>query len=108
MSLCTRSAPACERCPLAADCRALALGQQQSFPGKKPRKVLPVRTTTLVMARTGNSEIWLERRPASGIWGGLWCFPEIADPAGAGDWCIDRRGLEPVSVEAWPQFRHTA
>ena len=106
-TLCTRSAPACERCPLAADCEALALGRQSDFPGKKPRKVLPVKTTTFIMASASNGDIWLERRPGSGIWGGLWCFPELADDSLAAAWCIDRWGVPPASIEAWPEFRHT-
>ena len=106
-TLCTRTAPACERCPLQADCRALAAGQQRAFPGSKPRKALPVRTTTFVMAQAANGDIWLERRPDSGIWGGLWCFPELPDPTCAAAWCMDRWGVEPATVEAWPAFRHT-
>ena len=94
-TLCTRSAPACERCPLAGDCEALALGQQPAFPGKKPRKALPVKSTAFIMASASNGDIWLERRPGSGIWGGLWCFPEMADPAQAADWCLDRWGVSP-------------
>jgi A/G-specific adenine glycosylase len=29
--------------------------------------------------------VYLERRPAPGVWGGLWCFPELAGkrPRGA-------------------------
>ncbi len=106
-TLCTRAAPACEGCPLAADCAALATGQQLSFPGKKPRKVLPVKSTAFVMASASNGDIWLERRPGSGIWGGLWCFPELADPAKANDWCLDQWGMKPESIELWPEFRHT-
>jgi len=106
-TLCTRSAPACERCPLAGDCKALALGQQLSFPGRKPRKTLPVKSTAFIMATAGNGDIWLERRPGSGIWGGLWCFPELSDPAQAADWCMDRWGVVPDSTELWLPFRHT-
>jgi len=61
---CTRSAPACDRCPLSGDCAALALGKQSAYPGKKPRKALPVKTTTFLMIRAGSGEIWLEQRPA--------------------------------------------
>ena len=106
-TLCTRSAPACQRCPLASDCAALAAGQQSSFPGKKPRKVLPVKSTAFVMVSASNGDVWLEKRPGSGIWGGLWCFPELPDPAAAPDWCLDRWGVDPESIEIWPEFRHT-
>jgi len=106
-TLCTRAAPACERCPLQADCQALALGAQKSFPGKKPRKALPVKSTVFIIASAASGEIWLERRPGSGIWGGLWCFPELDDAASAGDWCLDRWGLAPASVAPLPTCRHT-
>tara|TARA_R110001592_G_scaffold363393_1_gene687190 strand:- start:30531 stop:31592 length:1062 start_codon:yes stop_codon:yes gene_type:complete len=106
-TLCTRAAPACERCPLQADCQALALGAQKLFPGKKPRKALPIKNTVFIIASAASGEIWLERRPGSGIWGGLWCFPELDDPALASDWCLDRWGLEPERITPLPEFRHT-
>jgi A/G-specific adenine glycosylase len=106
-TVCTRSSPACERCPLAADCSARARGEQARFPGRKPQRVLPVRSTTFLMVRAGDDAVWLEKRPASGVWGGLWCFPEIAAPAESAGWCLDRWGLEPASVQAWEPFRHT-
>jgi A/G-specific adenine glycosylase len=106
-TLCTRGTPACGRCPLAADCEALSLGQQRAFPGSKPRKSLPVKTTAFIMASASNGDIWLEKRPGSGIWGGLWCFPELADATKAADWCLDRWGVMPDSIEVWPEFRHT-
>ena len=28
-----------------------------------------------------NGEVLLEKRPPTGVWGGLWCFPEIAEDA---------------------------
>jgi A/G-specific adenine glycosylase len=106
-TLCTRAAPDCGRCPLKQDCAARSQGRQQAFPGRKPRRPLPVKSTTFLMARTGDGDIWLERRPARGVWGGLWCFPEINGVEQCADWCVDRWGLAPQSVEPWPQFRHT-
>ena len=104
---CTRSAPACDKCPLSGDCEALAMGKQSAYPGKKPRKALPVKTTTFLMIGAASGEIWLEQRPARGIWGGLWCFPQIADVADTGHWCLDRWGLEPEAIDVWEGFRHT-
>jgi len=104
---CTRSAPACDSCPLRGDCEALATGKQSTYPGKKPRKVLPVKATTFLMVRADSGEIWLEQRPARGIWGGLWCFPEIADITQTNNWCLDRWGLEPETIDIWEGFRHT-
>jgi A/G-specific adenine glycosylase len=104
---CTRSAPACTSCPLNGDCEALALGKQSAYPGKKPRKTLPIKSTIFLMVRDEGGDIWLERRPARGIWGGLWCFPQVADITQANNWCLDRWGLEPVAIDVWEGFRHT-
>jgi A/G-specific adenine glycosylase len=106
-TLCTRSAPACELCPLARDCEAKAHNDQTSYPGKKPRKTLPVKSTHFVIARSPGGEIWLEKRPSQGIWGGLWCFPEVESEQEAARMCLDRLSIEPGKIDLWPQFRHT-
>ena len=105
--LCTRSAPACTICPLASDCEALAHGDPLEYPGKKPRKSMPVKTTCFLIARSGEEEILLEKRPAQGIWGGLWCFPEIDSPEAAGQLCLDQFGAEATKEDILPTFRHT-
>lgn len=104
---CTRSSPACERCPLATDCEALAHGDQRDYPGKKPRKTLPVKSTYFLIMRSPDDDIWLEKRPPSGIWGGLWCFPEIDEPATGRTQCLDLWGMEPAMLEVQSSFRHT-
>ncbi|MEH6635475.1 MAG: A/G-specific adenine glycosylase [Halioglobus sp.] len=106
-TLCTRSAPDCQNCPLSGDCVALAQGEQLAYPGKKPRKVLPVKTTAFLMIKDSNGDIGLQRRPGSGIWGGLWCFPEVPDITYTANWCLDRWGVEPATIESWDLFRHT-
>ncbi|MDZ7783194.1 MAG: A/G-specific adenine glycosylase [Halioglobus sp.] len=106
-TVCTRAAPACGVCPLGADCEARAAGDTLAYPGKKPRRELPVKATHFLVARTGRGDIWLEKRPAPGIWGGLWCFPEVADPAAGTERCLDLWGVEPAAVDVWPAFRHT-
>ena len=73
--ICTRSKPKCELCPVATICQAKASGRQADFPGKKPKKTLPEKNTWFAIFQRGD-EVWLEQRPQSGIWGGLWCFPQ--------------------------------
>jgi A/G-specific adenine glycosylase len=77
-TLCTRSKPACPRCPLAADCRAHREGTPNAYPGSRPRRSLPERRTCFLVITDETGRVLLERRPPQGIWGGLWCFPEIA------------------------------
>ena len=78
-TVCTRSNPACDRCPVATGCVALRDGRIDELPAARKRKPLPLkRSTWLVLLHKGL--VLLERRPSTGIWGGLWAFPE--SPAG--------------------------
>ena len=83
-TLCVRRNPDCQGCPLAAQCVARAAGRQHALPA--PRKALVRRQREIVMLLACRADgcIWLGRRPARGIWGGLWSPPEFATPAGAG------------------------
>ena len=77
-TLCTRSRPRCVECPLLDDCVAAREARQSDLPQARPRKVIPERHAALLILRQAD-QILLERRPSSGIWGGLWSLPE-ADP----------------------------
>lgn len=79
-TLCVRGKPECARCPFAGDCVAHATGRQRELPGARPKKAVPTRRTWMLVLRDGAS-VLLERRPPSGIWGGLWSLPEAADEA---------------------------
>lgn len=78
-TLCMRSKPACERCPLRSDCQALAIGQQNSLPKPRPKKELPVKQTLMLMIHNTDGEVLLYQRPPTGLWGGLWSLPEVQD-----------------------------
>lgn len=79
--VCTRSKPKCTLCPVASLCIAKQDGTQSQYPGKKPQKSKPVKATTFIMLYSNNC-VWLEQRPSSGIWGGLYCFPETTGDSG--------------------------
>jgi A/G-specific adenine glycosylase len=79
-TVCVRRNPACERCPLASLCEARRLGRQHDFPA--PRRAAGRRrrrTIVMLLLVRADGCVWLERRPPSGIWGGLWSPPEFAD-----------------------------
>jgi len=78
-TLCTRTRPQCSNCPIKLTCLANKSGTPENYPGKKPRKALPVKTTVMLVLRNDEQAVLLERRPASGIWGGLWSLPEVSD-----------------------------
>ena len=104
-TLCSRSQPACTACPVNADCRARQQGAQTDYPGRKPKRARPLKSTTMVLA-VNEDAVYLERRPASGIWGGLWSLPEIGD-TGVPEWCERVLQLSSRDVEPWSTLRHS-
>jgi A/G-specific adenine glycosylase len=76
-TLCTRSKPKCGQCPVAEDCLARAAGSTAEYPGKKPKAALPIREKRWLVLINSDGEVLLENRPPSGLWGGLWTFPEM-------------------------------
>lgn len=74
-TLCKRSKPACELCPVQTHCLAYAQGRQKDLPVSKPKKQIPTKYTTMVIPSYASS-LLMRQRPASGIWGGLWGFYE--------------------------------
>jgi A/G-specific adenine glycosylase len=81
-TVCTRTKPQCESCPLQSNCLAYKQGQPTLYPTSKPKKIIPSRQTHWLIAQNDSAEILLQRRPSQGIWGGLWSFPEVEDEAG--------------------------
>jgi A/G-specific adenine glycosylase len=106
-TLCVRATPRCELCPLEHACQARAKHSQAEYPGRKPRKTLPVKSTTMLMVINPDDEIYLAKRPPTGIWGGLWSFPELDDPAQADQFCQDTFATSTDDVELWDLHRHT-
>ncbi|MCP1727928.1 A/G-specific adenine glycosylase [Natronospira proteinivora] len=104
-TLCTRSRPACGQCPLETDCQARASGTPERWPGKKPKKAKPRRRSRMLMT-VAEGQVLLERRPPSGIWGGLWAFPEMNEEVEAGEWCQAQLQRTPQATEAWAPLRH--
>ena len=87
---CIRRNPHCQDCPVADGCQAYASGRQHDYPGKKPKKVLPEKRVRMLLVRDSAGAVLLERRPPSGVWGGLWCLPETEVGDDPLNWCADR------------------
>ncbi|WP_122950879.1 A/G-specific adenine glycosylase [Bathymodiolus thermophilus thioautotrophic gill symbiont] len=75
-TLCTRSKPNCTRCPIQSQCLAQQTNTQDQYPSPKPKKNKPTRTTAMLIYQNTAGEIYLEKRPKKGIWGGLWSLVE--------------------------------
>ncbi|MEK6591903.1 MAG: A/G-specific adenine glycosylase [Pseudomonadota bacterium] len=104
-SVCARRRPHCGACPLNEDCVAHRRGLTDRLPATKLKKVLPHKTTVmLVLQRAG--EVLLEKRPATGIWGGLWSFPEMAPGENAEVICVQRFGARVIALQVMPVLEH--
>jgi A/G-specific adenine glycosylase len=104
--VCSRSKPACRDCPVAADCRARLDGRIAQLPGQRPGKALPTRECYFLLLRDPAGRLYLEQKPAPGLWGGLWSFPEFS----AWDDLLYYSGqwrVEPGLLETLPSARHT-
>jgi A/G-specific adenine glycosylase len=98
-TVCTRAGPACTICPMSRDCVAALGGRQAELPGKKQKRRRGSREATLLIAETGSKgsvAVLVERRPAAGLWGGLWSPPQFESEFAALDW-VRREVGEPES-----------
>jgi A/G-specific adenine glycosylase len=104
-TICTRSKPKCVLCPVQEDCVALQTDRVAELPSPRPRKAVPERHAVFLLLMHGN-DILLEKRPGSGVWGGLWCPPQFEDEAAAREWFV-RNGMEASKGERLEEFTHT-
>jgi A/G-specific adenine glycosylase len=104
-TVCTRSKPACNDCPVQSSCLAYAGSLQTEFPNKKPKKTIPTKNTIMVIPRI-NQQVLMEKRPPTGIWGGLWCFYEVSHQDEL-DTLFTQLGLKPQDPIWLEEFRHT-
>jgi len=106
-TICTPRNPACGICPWRAPCRARAAGRAADLPRKAPKKIKPVRLGIAYVARRDDGAFLLERRPDSGLLGGMLGWPGTAwtetpprpAPPAPGEW---RR----LGAEARHTFTH--
>ncbi len=105
--ICTRSKPQCVRCPLQENCAAYQQQGVASLPTPRSRKTLPEKSSAMLLLISGN-QILLEKRAGSGIWGGLWCFPEVEQSRNADAYCTRYLGLKgKQSYVTLPMFTHS-
>jgi A/G-specific adenine glycosylase len=109
-TVCVRSAPRCKVCPLAGACVARREGLTTDLPTPRKKKVIPTRSTCMLVLRDVQGCVLLERRGPTGVWSGLWSLPEADDESEArrraerhAD-CIVSRALDPFT-HAFSHYR---
>jgi A/G-specific adenine glycosylase len=104
--VCTRSQPACSACPVNTDCMASTQHLTAELPTPRPRKTLPERQVQMLLL-LDRGELMLEKRPARGVWGGMWSLPELAPEADPSSHCRDRFGYVALTQQVLPQLTHS-
>jgi A/G-specific adenine glycosylase len=104
-TLCTHRRPRCADCPLADDCVARREDRVAELPGRRQATRRPRRQIVWLVFRRADA-VLLERRPPTGIWGGLWGFPEFATRADAEAAAVARAGRRAPRLTALGAVRH--
>lgn len=92
-TVCTRSKPACEQCPFKRYCQAHRDGNETTYPVSAKKKSNPTKSIHMLLLENTAGAILLEKRPQTGIWGGLWSVPECAVDANIEQLCTEQFGL---------------
>jgi A/G-specific adenine glycosylase len=106
-TVCVRARPACEACPLERGCVAYAEGRQHELPTPRPKRVRPHREAYVLIMQRDDKSVLLEKRPATGIWGGLWTFPQFETRQSAADWFASQSSAaSSEGCEELPPYSH--
>ena len=84
------------------DCRALGSDSVAMFPASRPRLKVAKKSFQMLILVNEDGEILLERRPPSGIWGGLWALPANDD----GRDLQQRLGIDTAKLQLLPSLKH--
>lgn len=104
-TVCTRRTPLCEACPLHQQCIAWQEKRVYQLPTTKPRKSLPQKETVFLLLAQ-QQKLLLTKRPATGIWGGLWCPPEIGTDIDVVSYCQHHLGINIQASVKLPSLDH--
>ncbi len=107
-TLCMRSNPICNYCPIQNNCVAYRQQRQSELPTPKPAKKIPQRDIVMVIIQAiEDDSVWLEKRPPVGIWGGLYSFPEFENQAKFEEWLVLNHKNGPYTTQLLPAISHT-
>jgi A/G-specific adenine glycosylase len=74
-TVCISRNPGCPACPVREICAAQREGRQEHYPVRTRKLKRSAHSLWLLLARATDGSVWLQKRPATGIWAGLYCLP---------------------------------
>lgn len=103
--VCLARNPRCLLCPVSGDCVARIEARIEELPGKRRRARRPRRQVSMLVV-LARGEVLLEKRPPTGIWGGMWSLPEIDVHAKPAEALESEWGIRAARVRALDCFEH--
>ena len=104
---CTTKNPDCTHCPLQTSCLAKEHNEVANYPNKKPKKIIPTKEQQFLLLYSGDQSIYLEKRPPTGLWGGLWCLPNIEFSDCPTTYVFNRYMLQTSNVQELMTINHS-
>ena len=107
-TLCLPRKPQCSQCPVLLTCKAHAQGAAEKFPVKTRKIKRSSEILWLLLAHNSKGEVWLEKRPATGIWASLYSVPVFQSE----ELLMKSLGAQrmsftsPASMAVLPVFKH--
>ena len=74
-TICFPSTPQCPRCPVRKSCAAHKKGRELLYPVRSVEENYEKLRMAALVLQNDKNEVWLEKQPERGRWGGLWMFP---------------------------------
>ena len=108
-TLCSRTIPRCEACPINSKCGAFKEDDIETYPGKKPKKIKPIRSARFFIFYDNSGGILIEQRKSEGVWQGLWGGLQRETKTEPKE-VLSEIGISPqkvLSIEFGNKFRHT-
>lgn len=114
-TVCLPRKPHCDVCPVQKDCKANALGEPEKFPVKTRKLKRSSEVLWLLLAQSSKGDVWLEKRPASGIWASLYSLPvfvseqalrEALSPTLQKSLAAASNASTDLQAEVLPAFKH--
>ena len=101
--ICLPRNPNCLLCPLQEACAARRDGNPQDYPVRTRKLKRSAQAWWLLLRQDGAGRLWLERRPPTGIWAGLYC-PPVYDSRAALDEALQLHAS--CDAQDLPAFTH--
>jgi A/G-specific adenine glycosylase len=105
--ICKPRKPLCPSCPINSNCLAFNNRLVDKYPEKKHKKPIPTEHQQFLLLYNKEQCVYLEKRPPTGIWGGLWSLPSLAMDQSPLTYVQDNYDLQAKSVCELQPFKHT-